>query len=60
MSKLIGVFMVLVFLMIIAWYFLLGTVGVKVYNAVEENGLKGVSERIWHGKNGSDSTPVVE
>lgn len=48
--KVVPVFIVIVFVMMLGWYVFLGVLAVKGYDKIDEVGLKGAMESVWCGK----------
>lgn len=51
MSRFVGGFIAFVFIIIICGWITMGVVGYKTYKNVDQNGIKGVVERLWNGTN---------
>lgn len=49
MFKVVPAFIVFTFVLIIAWYFLVGTLAVKAVGEIKKSGLKSIVEEIWEG-----------
>ncbi len=47
--KVVPIFIAFVFVIIIGWWILVGVVSVKIFNEIDQNGLKSTIERIWEG-----------
>jgi ABC-type phosphate transport system permease subunit len=60
MQSLIMVFFVIVFLLIIGIWVFYGVVGVKVYKAIDKDGLKSVVEEVWNGPDKSNNSGILE
>jgi hypothetical protein len=48
--KVVPIFIIAVFVLIVASWVLFGTIAFKTYDSVKEHGLKSVIERIWEGE----------
>lgn len=48
--KIVPIFIAITFVIIVAWYIIVGFLAVKVIDEVDKNGLKGVVERVWEGE----------
>jgi len=49
MFKAVPAFIVFVFIVVIAWWVLVGTLATKAIGGIRENGLKSVVEQVWEG-----------
>jgi len=49
MFKVVPVFIIFVFIVVISWLVLVGTVATKAVGEVRENGLKSIIEQVWEG-----------
>ena len=54
--NLVLTFIGLVFIGVVLWYVVIGTVAVKLVDMVQDDGLKSVIERVWEGSNNEQVT----
>jgi hypothetical protein len=47
--KVVPIFIAVVFILIVAYYLVIATVGIKLVGEVDKKGLKSVVERVWNG-----------
>jgi hypothetical protein len=46
----VPIFIAMVFVFIIVWHIVIGTVAVKLVGTIQDDGLKAVIEQVWGGK----------